>query len=114
MRARVAVAFVLFAACAEGQRSSVASPFAVSLPTPGRGPGEPPSWEVPVVARTGERNRCIDRALANRKLPEIREPAEVSDDPFTTRKRTDRYDDVMRTRPDIAIECSHAPGEAQW
>jgi hypothetical protein len=113
-----AMAFVsvLLTACIHGQRTSDASPFAVALPTSARGPGEPPGWEVPAVARESERNRCIDRALADRDLNDFGEPrsaAHPDDRPLAVRKGIDRYQYVMRHRPDIAIECSRAPGEPE-
>lgn len=63
-----------------------------------------------------ERNRCIDRALAERNSNDLGQPgsAPYADDrPLGVRKGADRYDYVMRHRPDIAIECSRAPGEPQ-
>lgn len=114
MRARVAgLVVVLSAACGHGQHAPDPSPFAVALPVAAR-PGEPPGFEVPLAGRTSERNRCIDRALAERKLNEFGDPGGTvypTGMPPGVSKGTDRYDHVMRHRPDVAIECSAAPGE---
>lgn len=54
--------------------------------------------------------------MPRRQLNEFGDPPAttyVAGVPLGLREGTDRYDHVMRHRPDIAIECSRAPGEPE-
>ncbi len=80
------------------------------------GPDQPPSWEIPASAYVGERNRCVDRELAVRKLNPYGDPEGTTypgGSPLSLAKGADRYDYVMQHRRDIAIRCAKAPGEPE-
>jgi hypothetical protein len=108
------IALALLTACAHEQRGPEPAPIAVSLPSPAMGPMEAPGWKTPLGAYGPERNRCIDRELARRDLNEFGDPKGTmypEGAPLGVTKGTDRYEFVVRHRPDIGVTCTRPLGE---
>jgi hypothetical protein len=73
-------------------------------------------FELPVAARSLERERCIDRELFARKLDPYGEPmgdSKTKDPPLAISRGQDRYDLVVRKWPDIGTVCTRGPGERE-
>jgi hypothetical protein len=100
--------------CAGAPRTTEPAPGAVALPREAsRSPDGGPGFEVPIAAYVSERNRCIDRELAQRELNDFGDPVGTSYPdgmPLEVTKGVDRYDYVMRRNRGIATACSRAPG----
>jgi hypothetical protein len=101
------------AACSHATPGSDPARASVSLPSPG--PGQP-SWKSPPAAYLTERNLCIDRELARRNLNEFGDPRGTTyakDQPQGISTTLDRYNYVLRHRPDIAVNCTRSPDEQE-
>jgi hypothetical protein len=105
----------LAAACAHGHPSEVPQ-GTVSLPRRTSGPYQAEDWQLAPGAAVGERNRCVDRELAARKLNEFGDPQGTTytgGSPLLglTGRAADRYEYVMRRQPDIGTICRQTPVE---
>lgn len=94
-------------------RNSVALPRSA-----GMGLDEPGGWQASPGGYVGERNRCVDRELDRLQLNEFGDPPgttyEGGSPLLGVRGRVpDRYEYVMRHRPDIGSACSRAPLEGR-
>lgn len=116
-RAALIAAALAVAACShaggEPARNTVALPRATGV-----GPDQPGGWQTSPAAYVGERNRCVDRELGARQLNEFGDPEGTTypgGSPLLglTGRAADRYEYVMRHRPEIGSTCSRAPGEPQ-
>jgi hypothetical protein len=111
---------VVMSACSHGgpggsppEPGGEPSPGSVSLPSPGV---DQPRWKTPPAAYLAERNRCIDRELARRDLNEFGDAkgttyAQGMPQGVTT--TLDRYNHVLRHRPEIAVTCTRSPADAE-
>jgi hypothetical protein len=115
MRTRAVLLVVILAAACACASSRDASPSTVSLPRPAL--NQPPGFRSPPGAYLAERNRCIDRELAARKLNPLGDPEGTTyppDSPLLRLTETaDRYEYVMERRRDIATACTRAAGEPE-
>jgi hypothetical protein len=101
--------------CAHEQLGPEPAASAVTLPVSAGGPNEP-RWKLPPGSQILERNRCIDRELARRNLNEFGDPKGTTyreGAPLEVAKKPDRYEYVLRRRPDIAGECGRALSEPE-
>jgi hypothetical protein len=105
---------LLVLACAHPQFPVDHSPSSVALPSQ-TVPAEPLGWQIPVGAERSERNRCIDRTLAELgedKIPRVEDKTPGTESPLGVQARSaSNYDRIMHDRPDIAVQCSRIPGE---
>jgi hypothetical protein len=107
-----AVLMVAVAACAHEPPGTPPAPIAVGLPST----GTPPGWKLPPGAYVTERNRCIDRELSHQKLNPFGDPEGTvypEGEPLEVRRGTDRYQYVLRHRPDVAVTCTRTPVEQE-
>lgn len=105
----------LASACAHAPQPDRPAPIAVSLPRQAMGPDQPTSFELPAGAHLLERNRCIDRELAELHLNEFGD-AEGTTYPegsplLGAAKGAERHDYVLRRRPEIGVRCARVLGE---
>jgi len=118
MRAAGILVAGLLAGCSRAPAGSV-SQNSVTLPRPSGGsPDQPPvSAVVPGSAYLGERIRCVDRELVRLGLNaygDLEGTTYARGSPLSsevTGTRTNRYDYVMKRRPDIAAKCSRPSTE---
>jgi hypothetical protein len=113
---RTVVLAALAMACARSPGPE-ATPNSVSLPREAKVFDDAPGWRTPPAAYRAERNRCIDRELATRKLNAYGDPEGTSypggSPDLSVARGMDRYDYVLRHRRDIAVRCTRAPGEPE-
>ena len=115
---RLPVLLLLLAAqgCARGQRVSEPAQASATLPSAATERFEPTGSRTASGAWLGERNRCVDRELRVRRLNEFGDPEGTTyaeGYPLGVTATTDRYEYVMRRRPDIGTICTRVPGEAE-
>ncbi len=107
---------VLLLACAH-PRGSEASQGSVSLPAEAKVPDQSAGWRSSPSAYVSERNRCVDRELAVRKLNPFGDPEGTiypgGSPTLSLKEGVDRYDYVLRHRRDIAVRCTKVPGEPE-
>jgi len=107
---------VLVMACARPPGPE-AVPTSVSLPRAAKVSDDSPGWRTPPAAYLSERNRCIDRELAVRKLNAFGDPEGTTypggSPELSLARGMDRYEYVLRHRRDIAVRCTRAPGEPE-
>lgn len=94
-------------------RNSVSLPRATGL-----GPDQPGGWQASAGGLVGERNRCVDRELGRLRLNEFGDPPGTTYEGGSpllgvTGRVPDRYEYVMRHRPEIGSACSRAPNEGR-
>jgi hypothetical protein len=109
----VVMAFVCAIACANAPARSDSARSAVSLPSPWI---DQARWRTPGAAYQTERTRCIDRELARRNLNDFGDAwgttyAHGAPQGVTT--TSDRYNYVLKRRPDIATSCTRVPDELE-
>jgi len=100
-------------ACSHAQTPSDSARSAVSLPSPGV---DQARWKSPAGAYLAERNLCIDRELARRNLNEFGEAwgtTYARGAPQGVATTADRYNYVLKRRPDIATTCTKLPDEPE-
>lgn len=105
--------FSLFVAFACSHAPAERAPAAVNLPSPEPGQAK---WKTPPAAYLAERNLCIDRELARRDLNEFgdaRGTTYAHGAPQGVAAAANRYEYVLRRRPDIATTCTRAPAEPE-
>jgi hypothetical protein len=91
----------------------VQSPGSVSLPSPGV---DQPRWKTPPGAYLAERNLCIDRELVRRHLNEFgdaRGTKYAQGAPQGVTTNLDRYNYVLRHRPEIAVTCTRSAADPE-
>ena len=89
-------------------------PGGVNLPSPSAS-GQP-RWKAPPAAYLAQRNLCIDRELARRDLNEFGDAKGTTyaqGAPQGVAAAANRYEYVLRRRPDIATVCTRSPAEPE-
>jgi hypothetical protein len=115
----VLVSTILAAGCAGGPRPPPPAPSAVSLPrSSSLAPDSQPGYAIPIGAQLSERNRCIDRELAQRRLNDFGDPDGTTyqgGSPLlgVTGRAGDRYQYVLSHHPEIGVNCTQALGEPE-
>jgi len=112
---------ILATGCARsgGPRTERAGPSTVAVPrTSSLAPDNQPGFAIPIGAQLSERNRCIDRELAERQLNDFGYPAGTTYQGGTpllglTGRAGDRYEYVLRQHPEIGVNCTQALGEPE-
>jgi len=119
-RARLVLVWTILAAgCAGSPHAAPAGASSVSMPrTSSLGPNNQPGFAVPIGAEKSERNRCIDRALAEQNLNDYGDPEGTTypgGPPVfgVAGAAGDRYQYVLQRHPDIGVNCTRALGEPE-
>jgi hypothetical protein len=115
----VLMSTILAAGCAGAPRGEPAGPSSVALPRPSSlAADNQPGFAIPIGAQLSERNRCIDRELAQRQLNDFGDPEGTTyqgGSPLlgVTGRAGDRYEYVLSHHPEIGVSCTQALGEPE-
>ena len=117
--AAVALAALVLGCAGPSGAGGPPAPSAVALPaSPSVSPDNQPGWRVPPGAYEGERDRCIDAQLAERRLNEWGDPQGTlypeGQTPLGVSASTrERYRHILLRHPEIGAACTRAPNEPE-